>query len=139
MNRAFLTPLFIAALAGVAGQHTALLAQHVKPAFEFFPAADESMASTHCRYCRSSSYGRGCSYSPHGAHEHTGTADRCEFCGSSSYGRGCSYSPTRAHRHGQDGRKCRWCGSASVGRGCSYSPTGAHERQQLLGHHTTEP
>lgn len=34
------------------------------------------MASSHCRYCRSSSYGRGCSYSPHGAHEHSGTADR---------------------------------------------------------------
>ena len=86
------------------------------------------LMTTQCRYCRSSSYGRGCSYSPHKAHEHTGTADRCEFCGSSSYGRGCSYSPTTAHRHGQDGRKCRWCGSGSVGRGCSYAPTGAHER-----------
>jgi DNA invertase Pin-like site-specific DNA recombinase len=50
-----------------------------------------------------------------------------EFCGSTSYGRGCSYSPSRTHRHGGGGR-CRWCGSSSMGRGCSYSPTGAHER-----------
>ena len=53
---------------------------------------------------------------------------KCRYCGSSSFGSGCSYSPTGKHQHGSGAEKCTWCGSSSTGSGCSYSPTGRHER-----------
>ena len=81
-----------------------------------------------CRYCNSTSYGSGCSYSPHKKHEHTDDERKCEFCGSSSYGSGCSYSPAKKHRHGHGANKCVWCGSTSSGSGCSYSPNRVHEK-----------
>ena len=80
-----------------------------------------------CRFCGSSSFGSGCSYSPTKVHEHLSDSDRCDFCGSKSYGSGCSYSPSGRHRHGH-GEKCLWCGSSSYGSGCSYSPRKIHER-----------
>ena len=59
-----------------------------------------------CRYCNSSSYGVGCSNSPHGKHEHLGDQSNCEFCESSSYGAGYSSSSGKKHRHGSGGGKC---------------------------------
>ena len=53
---------------------------------------------------------------------------KCRHCGSSSYGRGCIYSPNKTHRHGHGGNKCIWCGSTSTGAGCIYSPTKRHEK-----------
>lgn len=54
-----------------------------------------------CMYCNSTSYGRGCRYSPHGVHFHPDDPKKCAYCGSTSYGRGCQMNPTsNIHQHG---------------------------------------
>lgn len=47
---------------------------------------------------------------------------RCMFCNSTSYGKGCPYSPHKRHVHITDGHKCIYCGSINVGSGCPYNP-----------------
>jgi len=49
---------------------------------------------------------------------------RCVFCSSTSYGKGCKYSPSGIHFHPDDPKKCSFCGSTAYGRGCKYNPSG---------------
>ena len=94
-----------------------------------------------CKFCGSSNFGHGCTYSPYAekVHEHGPVGDyrRCVYCGSSSYGTGCNYSPEgkggrgHTHKHFSDGIHCIYCGKqirsrSDGGSGCVYSPTGYH-------------
>ena len=57
--------------------------------------------TSRCVYCSSTSYGKGCRYSPQGVHFHPDSPLKCSFCGSTSYGKGCRVNPTSdIHIHG---------------------------------------
>lgn len=88
----------------------------------------ERIMSGKCKYCNSTSYGSGCSHSPHKHHEHIDDEKHCIYCGSSSYGSGCSNSPNKKHMHGSGANKCRYCGSSSTGSGCPHNPAKVHEK-----------
>jgi len=52
----------------------------------------------------------------------TNRQSKCLYCNSSSYGRGCPYSPHKLHIHIDDPQRCIYCSSHSVGSGCPYNP-----------------
>ena len=52
----------------------------------------------------------------------TNTQSKCLYCGSTSYGRGCPYSPHKLHVHIDDPQRCIYCSSQSIGLGCPYNP-----------------
>ncbi len=64
-----------------------------------------------------------------GKHEHSGIGNKCIYCGTSSYGRGCIFSPNDRHKHetGSGSGKCVYCSSSSHRRGCIISPFEIHE------------
>jgi len=51
-------------------------------------------------------------------------SSRCVFCSSTSYGKGCRYSPQGVHFHPDNPLKCSFCGSTSYGKGCRINPSG---------------
>ena len=48
----------------------------------------------------------------------------CIYCKSTSYGTGCMYSPTNTHVHMDNPGGCIYCGTPSVGSGCLFNPYG---------------
>ena len=82
-----------------------------------------SPAIGHCDSspCVNAEYGRK-------SHKHSDWGpDKCMYCGSGAYGSGCSFSPHGKHEHGSGGNKCRFCGFTTIGP-CSLSPSGRHQR-----------
>lgn len=71
-------------------------------------------------------------------HVAVGEKSTCIYCKGTSYGPNCYYSPEdkpfpHMHKHGHDpeGRLCVWCGAdvkkVGINNSCFYSPTGRHE------------
>ena len=54
-----------------------------------------------CIYCKSTSYGKICPFSPHKIHVHMGDPNRCIYCGSTATGQNCPFNPHgKVHIHG---------------------------------------